>query len=46
MTVTDTIFGEFERGLAGHVVDSDNLTMQEPIGEGSFIVVLCWLFRN
>ncbi|XP_065919836.1 tyrosine-protein kinase receptor TYRO3-like isoform X4 [Dysidea avara] len=33
---TDTIFGEFERGLAGHVVDSDNLTMQEPIGEGAF----------
>ena len=34
--VIDPTFGEFERGLSGHVIDSDNLTLKEPIGEGKY----------
>jgi len=36
--VVDPIFGEFEMKLAGHVIDSDTLTLKEPIGEGK----VCW----
>ena len=33
--VTHPIFGEFEKKLMGHVIDYDDLIIQEPIGEGN-----------
>ncbi|XP_065919834.1 tyrosine-protein kinase receptor UFO-like isoform X2 [Dysidea avara] len=34
--VTPPIFGEFEIQLVGHIIDSDNLTILAPIGQGAF----------
>ena len=36
--VAPPIFDEFEMNLMGHIIDSDNLTILAPIGQGDYMV--------